>query len=732
MHTSPKLVVQLLRLCYNLSAESQGFKTSQKYQNFGLVALVAPVLLLLSVSVPGQNARPTTPNMADTLELEEVVVTATRNARSLSEIPVPVTLIQKEQVQQMGSLRLSDILREQTGLAITNDHGQGIQMQGFDPDYTLILIDGEPLVGRTAGTLELSRLAVGNIKRIEIVKGPSSSLYGSEALAGVVNIITENPERTRLDLSARYGTNQTTDLGATFNFQKEKLGINLFLNRYSSSGYDLTPEGFGNTVEPFENYTLQSKIKYDFHENVTLTLSGRYFEEVQDSRFQLLGNETTDRVTGEGRVRDYNLNPVLRWRLHPKWETQFRTYLSGYHTESELWYQDDRELYEATFFEQQFFRLENQTEFFASEQHVFTFGMGRLQESVAATRYAQKQYFTTLYGFFQHEFTPTQKWNITTGGRIDHHSVYGTQWSPKVAAQYDLWDDLKLRASVGRGFKAPDFRQLYLNFTNAVAGYAVFGTEELPAQLQTLQEQGQIDEVLLPPSAIGAIRAETSWAYNLGFSAKLFQKLRWNTNFFRNEVRNLIESQLVAIRTNGQSIFSYRNLNNIFTQGIETDLSYELHAHLRLSAGYQFLEAKDKEVLRQIENGELFRRDPETLATVRLRKSDYGGLFGRSRHMTNLKLFYDNPQKGVTANLRGVFRGRYGLGDRNGNLILDQDNEYVEGFWTWNVAASKSLWKNRLVLQLGCDNLLGVTDAQNLPGLPGRLLWASLRFRAPN
>ncbi|MCU0468049.1 MAG: TonB-dependent receptor plug domain-containing protein, partial [Arcicella sp.] len=191
--------------------------------------------------------------------LEEVVVTATRNERMLSSLPMPVTLINQKQIKSMGALRLNEVLAEQTGLFIQNDHGQGIQIQGFSPDYTLILLDGEPLVGRTAGTLELSRLAVGNIKQIEIVKGPSSSLYGSEALAGVVNIITEKPNRTMGSFSARYGTNQTSDLSGSIGFRKNKLGANLFVNRYQSGGYDFTPEVFGATVSPFQNYTFTPK-----------------------------------------------------------------------------------------------------------------------------------------------------------------------------------------------------------------------------------------------------------------------------------------------------------------------------------------------------------------------------------------------------------------------------------------------------------------------------------------
>ena len=99
------------------------------------------------------------------------------------------------------------MLAEQPGLNIAQDFsGSGVQVQGFDPDYTLILLDGSPVIGRTAGTLELTRFAVGNIERVEIVKGPTSSLYGSEALAGVINLITRTPRAPlALGLSGKIG-----------------------------------------------------------------------------------------------------------------------------------------------------------------------------------------------------------------------------------------------------------------------------------------------------------------------------------------------------------------------------------------------------------------------------------------------------------------------------------------------------------------------------------------------
>lgn len=99
---------------------------------------------------------------------DSVVVSATRSERKLSNLTVPVTLINAQTIQQTGSIRLTDILKEQTGLTMTSGFGAGIQLQGLNPDYTIILINGEPLVGRTAGVLDLNRIALGNIKKLKL------------------------------------------------------------------------------------------------------------------------------------------------------------------------------------------------------------------------------------------------------------------------------------------------------------------------------------------------------------------------------------------------------------------------------------------------------------------------------------------------------------------------------------------------------------------------------------
>jgi outer membrane receptor for ferrienterochelin and colicins len=285
-----------------------------------------------------------------------------------------------------------------------------------------------------------------------------------------------------------------------------------------------------------------------------------------------------------------------------------------------------------------------------------------------------------------------------------------------------------LRASAGVGFKAPDFRQLYLNFNNTIAGYAVYGAQELPDILREWEKQGQIAEILVPVSEAGDLQAEKSRSFNLGGTFNFSEKMQFSLNIFRNDVSHLIETQIVAKRTNGQNIYGYRNLNSIFTEGIETDWKYLFNANCSFSVGYQFLNVKDKDILTKIEAGEIYRRDPETLATERLHAADYRGLFGRSKHSGNMKFFYEIPQKGISGTMRLVFRGRYGFGDRDGNLIYDSESESVGGYCTWHISFAKTFFSEKIRIQIGIDNLLNYRDPNNIPNLAGRLCWASMSF----
>lgn len=666
----------------------------------------------------------------DTQELDEVVVTATRTSRRIDNVPMPIQVIDGEQIEKIGSLRLDEALMEQTGLQLTSDHGTGIQMQGLNSEYIMFLIDSEPVIGRTAGTLELSRLAVDNIERIEIIKGPSSSLYGSEAMAGVVNIITKQPE-SGLDGSfrSRYRSFGTLDVSGTVGYAGEKLSTSLFVDRLSTEGFDLTPETLSMTAPPFQAYTFNPKISYRFTPNIKLSVNTRYYLEDQENMQNIAIDGNNFLIDDEGSRTDWNLMPILEMRFADKHNLQLRSYTTGYRTETRLSYQQDGSIYDENYFDQTFNRSEIQYDYYISDKHITTAGVGHTIERVDATRYDEVNRFRATYGFVQHQWLPADDFNVIVGGRYDTHSEYAARFSPKISAGYHVNSWLKVQASFGGGYKAPDFRQLLLNFTNPVAGYAVVGSSIAQEQVAEWQSEGRLERVFIDPAGLEQIQAETSLAYNAGGKVAL-GKLTGDFNFFRNEISNLIETAPIAQFSNGQNVFTYFNFDEVITQGAEFQANYSLLENLQFSIGYQYLDSRNVEDVKRLKAGEVFVRDAATNRTRAVTLSEYGGLINRSRHSGNAKVYYRLPDHDFDVSLRTIYRGRWGIGDANGNGIIDAESEYADGYVMLNLAVNKGLF-GWLTIEAGANNLLDNTNMFE-PSMPGRIWYGGISINLPN
>jgi len=634
-------------------------------------------------------------------DLDEVIVTATRTVRQLSSLPLPVTLISKKQIQRTGVTRLNEILNEQTGIVMTPDAtiggGEGVQIQGIASDYVLVLIDGVPVVGRSSGNLDLSRFAIGNIKQIEVVKGPSSSLFGSEALGGVINIITEKPTSENItgQLSHRAATFNNQNSNVSMSQRRDKFGYSFFADRLSTDGYDLATGDDAQTVNPFFNYTFNGRLFFDASEKLKIFASGRYFSQ----EFDVMPNTSEERDANAHLRIDHNPSEKTNW--------QYEFYYTSYITDEKILDPINNDVLMANDFNQQLFRPEVRYNHSFSENNTLTLGGGYNFETLDRSLFAEQVTFDSQYLFAQYDFKPLEKLNIIAGARFDNHSVYNSQLSPKLSARYNFNESFAVKASVGSGFKAPDFRQLYLDFTNAAGGgYSVFGKEVEAAGIQRLLDNDEIANLVVDQNILGQrLNAESSIGYNFGFSYKK-GKLSSDINLFRNDFDNLIDIQILASRTNGQNVFGYINRESVYTQGVEFDLKYRLFENLDFSAGYQLLYAFDKDKEAALEEGTVFGRDPETLETIRLTRSDYFGLENRSRHTVNFKVFYEIPQWDANANLRVVYRSRFGLTDRNGNDLLDNlDNSFVDGYALVNLALGKNFYKNYQV-QFGVNNLL--------------------------
>ncbi|RPD42094.1 TonB-dependent receptor plug domain-containing protein [Chitinophaga barathri] len=658
-------------------------------------------------------------------DLQEVVVTATRNEQQAGKVPIPVTIINKQQLRSMGAVLLQQVLAEQTGLFITPDHGTGVQMQGLDAQYALILLNGEPLIGRTAGTLDLSRIMVGNIERIEIIKGPVSSLYGSDALAGVINIITDSKSRQGFtSIDSRYATNNTFNANAETRLFGKRSAFSASAGYLSSDGYTLGDGAGSPTSAPFRSLTLQSRWQQDWSKQLQTSLSGRYYRQRYDSYFQ----DTKGTVDDIGKEQDANISLQVKHTPNQDFRQTFRLYYSRYHTQEDMIYRQNKAIYDTSYFTQQYIKPEYQLDWQVHPKHLLTAGLGYVRESVEATRYDEKMAFNTGYLFLQENWQPAERWNILLGGRFDMHDQYPSQFSPKLSASYRFLPQWRVMASVGRGYRAPDFRQLYLHFNNAAVGYTVAGTRLAKDILLQMQQQGLIRQLYVDPENLNELDAESSWSYNLGVQGKPFKSSHAKMNFFYNKVSNLIDTRPIAEKTNGQRVFSYINLKSIATWGAEAEWEQQIGEHFRASAGYQYLMSRDNELYKLVKDKQVYTQDKETRETRALKKSEYFGLFNRSRHTGNFKLSYIHTRLGLDFNARLLYRGKYGFADENGNQVPDTDSEFVKGYATVNVAAAKLLLQNRLRIQGTVENLFGYTNASYIPTLPGRLFSVAVGY----
>jgi len=681
------------------------------------------------------------------LEMNPVLVTATKTQKSLDNVTVPASVITSEDIEARGSVRLADLLREETTFQFDYSHGTGVQIQGLDPEYTLLLIDGEPMIGRTAGTLDLDRVSVSNVERIEVVRGPSSSLYGSEALAGVINIITGEPQQSRsLSVSGRLGRYTTADVNATGEFVEGPLSGSVSVNFYRTDGYDLNDDAIGQTAPERDDYTVTSDLAYDLGGATTLDVDGRVNVQQTDYR---TANRQQQALNGERDQTDWNVATTLRHEFRPGLRGQATLYGSWFNFDRTETLQQSGEVAEELSTDQFFGKAETEWHVALPHDNLVTAGGGFITESISGVNLLRggTERRKSGFVFVQDEFSPTDWLQLTASARFDANEDYESELSPKGGVLVEPVDGLRLRASVGTGFKAPTFRELFFDFTNSSVGYTVLGAAHVDSGVERLRENGRIARELDRFAEIEELKPENSLSFNAGVETDLLPQLSTSVNVFHNDIENLIDSKLILQKTGGGPfpfVFSYFNAGEAFTQGLEsevtlrplrgTDLETSL-GQVSLTVGYQYLEAKSRDAIDRIEAGEVFRvpNDPQSddfdPNAPKLQEDDYIGLFNRSKHSGSLQLRYRHDPLGLAVTLRGTYRSEYGFEDTNENGVFDEFDDPAEGYTFWNTTIQKDLL-DRATLTLGVDNLTDAapeyTPGSRVPVFAGREFYAGV------
>lgn len=612
------------------------------------------------------------------VSLETAVVTASRRIQKLKEAPVAVQLVGRRDIERSGATNVAAVLTEQAGLQPDGGtpSGVGVMLQGMDAQRVLILLDGQPLTGRINGNFDLSRLPASMVQRIEIVKGPQSTLYGSDALGGVVNIITRDLA-TRAwggSLGVQGGTQGRRDLTGSLLGAAGPVHFSADLGRRD---VNLTPGRDDQIGTEAGRWDGALKARWRPDSSLALEASTLVLDEAQ--RFRIGTNwffadrqQATARLAGtwtRGRTR---LAPTLHYT---HFDHLYRRSLAD-RPLSRLGDHDTQRLLVGELLAS---HVRGRTaldagtsvrrESAASTRVVSDRGATNgLRDRVVAEPYAQ----LTVGG-------GDGRWSVVPGLRLTADQQWGTHWTPRVATMFRPAQRLAVRASAGRGFRAPDFKEQFLQFQHISESFAYF-VRGNPA---------------LRPELSDNVSGSVEWA-----GSRLYVR----ADLFDNRFRDFIESRVVgdttvATSANPIAYYTYGNVGRGRTHGTDLEAVLRLGA-LRVDGGYSWLEARDQDADRP--------------------------LLGRARHTARLGLGGTHAS-GASATLNAQWTGRapVAIGGAGTPLVRDAWLRVNARVAHTLAQALGGAWR----AELGASNLL---DARpNLwPGFTGRQLYTGLTWQA--
>ena len=503
---------------------------------FILLSILA-FLLILSQPLPAGKTKKHEKGPVDIGKVE-VVVTATKTPHTLENVPVTTAVITSKDIEKTNAQTVGEALRWLPGINIrTNGYSRAtVKIHGLPSKYTLVLIDGQRLKGRHADSIDIGQVPVDMIDRIEVVKGPASVLYGSDAVAGVVNIITKAPpDRTIFDGYASYGTGDTIRAMMT-------LGGSFGKFHYIVGGSKNKSENMG-TGYAYDGYNGRGKFEYRFSDKNSLTLTTGYFDEEGD----YLSDER------------YNFNLV--WNLTMN-RNSFLT-ARGYYLKSNRL--DARPGRDPRTWDESTTRGEIQYVWLIGNNHLLTLGAESRYDQITYTLIegTRSQRINSFYA--QDEATLSRNLNLVLALRVDNHDLWGTVFVPKAGALINAGANTKIRASVGKGFVAPTLSQLYEEtyYHPWGGGFWLGGNPDL--------------------------KPEYSWGYNLEIEHRFSHDFGIRVSFFRNDLRDMITSEKTGEYIDGVPVFKTVNVEKGMSQAIEVELTRNFGRNLSIAGGYTYL-----------------------------------------------------------------------------------------------------------------------------------------------
>ncbi|MGE6530095.1 TonB-dependent receptor domain-containing protein [Pseudomonas sp. NPDC077382] len=526
---------------------------------------------------------------AEPVALEQQVITATQTAHSELSAPASVSVVTREELEQRPVYNLADAVKYLPGVHLnpSSTYGrQEIKLRGMDSDYTLLLVNGRRINSRDAlssnyaNDFDLSSIPMAAIERIEVIRGPMSSLYGADALGGVVNVILRQPtEETKAGIAYTYEHPTEGDSGDGHNASgyvsgsliENKLLGNLILETTDQAAWlsEQTVNPNTDAAEQRQATSAYGSLSWLLDERQTVDLDITHRKDDREAEWNNFGAVVQ------------NIQEMERWSFglgHTGNWDGFNTRVRYYYENVEL--MDDSQIMTTLRgmkgdIEQKNHTVDGQVTAFLGS-HLLTFGSElRRTELTHNQNLGSETEVDQKAVYLQDEFSIGDL-DVTLGGRLDDHDSFGSEFSPRAYGVYNLTDNWVIKGGVGRSFKAPSIYQ-------SDDTYGVLAC------------RGMCTLVGNPN-----LKPETATSYEIG---TLYQNERVEAGImlFNNDIDDMIitDTWRVGYRP---AVMTYSNVSKARVQGYELQGSYNLSDTMGLRANYTYSDAEDRDTDEQLRN----------------------------------------------------------------------------------------------------------------------------------
>ena len=489
--------------------------------------------------------------------LNEIVVTGTRTPKLLKDAPILTRVITADDIQRVNATHIGDLLQEELpGVEFSYSMNQqvSLNMQGFGGNSVLFLIDGERIAGETLDNIDYNRLNLDNVERIEIVKGAVSSLYGSNAVGGVINLISKAPKGDwSVNLNSHWGAHKEQRYGGSLGFNKGKFNNVFNVQHHKIGAIDLKNDGAYDKIFANKNWNFKDRLIFTPFKDLKLTGKAGYFFRERESK-----------VDVKERYRGFNGGLKGNYKINSKSDIEL-SYTFDQYDKSDYNLTTQFDIRDYSNVQHTLHTLYN----YSFDKNILTVGADYMKDYLMSYQFIDKgdhqQYTTDL--FAQFDWNINKNLNVISGLRYDFFSEADIHHvSPSLGIMYKK-DKCTLRGSYAGGFRAPTLKEMFMSF-NMANIFMIYGNPNL--------------------------KPESS--HNFSLSAEYLKK---NYNFTVTGFYNLVDNRITTAWNQEKKGMVYTNMAKLNIAGFEANASarYACGISTRLSYAYTHEHIKKGEPL---------------------------------------------------------------------------------------------------------------------------------------